>query len=225
MLKIWRNQIDIAIDSPTLISMISERASATIRRAEQDIRGLIVEAATSGEYGVVSSLSGIARRLSDLAEEAVGKSSPVVDAPAPPTIAAKPRAILRPASSLARKASRGEGYPRFQKSRDVLVKIGWSKKERSEYVHKAPKAGVDAVARLVTDLGKGGQIFTTEDLLPVKLGSQDDELPGYQTYICLAWLRHIGVVEQHGREGYSVPREEVMGSVNKAWEALPASRR
>jgi hypothetical protein len=208
-----------------LIFMIGDRVSSTIRKAEQEICGLIAEAATSGEYDVVSRLSGIARRLSELAEEAAHKPLAVGGTPAPPRSGMKLRAIATPVVVTARKTSRKEGYPRFEKSRDVLVKVGWSKKERSEYVHKAPKAGVDAVVRRVVDLGKGARMFTTEDLLPVKLGSGGDELPEYQAYLCLAWLRDIGAVEQHGREGYSVFGEDLVGTVNKAWESLPAAQR
>jgi hypothetical protein len=207
-----------------LASMISDRASSTIRKAEQDIRGLIAEAATGGEYDLVAKLSGIARRLSALAEDAASKPLPVVVAEVPPSAILEPPSA-RLATYARRRTSRKEGYPRFEKARDVLVKIGWSKKERSEYVHKAPKAGVDAVARRVMDLSRGGRIFTTEDLLPVKLSGAGDELPGYQAYICLAWLREIGAVEQHGREGYSVPGDDLMGTVNRTWETLPASRR
>jgi hypothetical protein len=204
--------------------MISDRAANTIRKAETELRGLIAEAAAAGEYDLVSRLSGIARRLSELAEEAASRSAPSATAPATPVVADEPPP-KKPASPAGRRTSRKDGYPRFEKTRDVLVKIGWSKKERSEYVHKAPKAGVDAVARRVMDLGKGGRMFTTENLLPVKLGSGGDELPGYQAYICLAWLREIRAVEQHGREGYSVLGEDVKGTAEKAWEALPASRR
>lgn len=205
--------------------MIGSRASTTIRRSEEDIRGLIAEAATTGEYDLVSRLSGIARRLSELAEEAAGKPSQGGTATIPPGVTVEAPAVAKSAPASARRTSRKQGYPRFEKSRDVLVKVGWSKKERNEYVHKAPKAGVDAVARRVVDLGKGARMFTTEDLLPVKLGSGGDELPGYQAYVCLAWLRDIGAVEQHGREGYSVLCEDLVGTVNKAWESLPASRR
>jgi hypothetical protein len=207
-----------------LIFMIGDRVSSTIRKAEQEIRGLIAEAATAGEYDLVARLSSIARRLSEMAEEAAGKTSPVARAALPPTMADEPPPA-KPASPAGRRTSRKEGYPRFEKTRDVLVKIGWSKKERSEYVHKAPKAGVDAVARRVMDLGKGSRMFTTDDLLPVKLSGGGDELPGYQAYICLAWLRDIGAVEQHGREGYSVPGDDLIGTVSRTWETLPASRR
>lgn len=107
----------------------------------------------------------------------------------------------------------------------MLVKIGWSKKERGEYVHKAPKAGLLAIARRAEEVGREGRMFTTDELLPVRIGSGEDELPGYQGYLCLAWLREIGLVATHGREGYSVVGDDLSGSVNRIWDTLPASRR
>lgn len=205
--------------------MTGERASNAIRQAEQQIREEIAEAATAGTYQLVERLSSIARRLSDMAEEAAATpATGMPSVPATSKAAGKTPKSKRPTRA-GRRTSRREGYPRFERFREALVKIGWSRKGRSEYIHKAPKAGVDAVARRAMDLGKGGQMFTTEDLLPVKLGSGGDDLPGYQAYICLAWLRIIGVVEQHGREGYSVPCDDVVGTVNRSWEALPMSRR
>lgn len=205
--------------------MTGERASNAIRQAEQEIREQIAEAATAGTYQLVERLSSIARRLSDMAEEAAATPAtnmPPLQATSPGT---RKTPTSKPASRAGRRTSRKEGYPRFERTRDVLVKIGWSRKGRSEYIHKAPKAGVDAVARRVMNLGKGGRMFTTEDLLPVKVSGGGDDLPGYQAYVCLAWLRTIGVVEQHGREGYSVPCDDVVGTVNGSWEALPTSRR
>jgi hypothetical protein len=206
-------------------SMIGDRVFRTIQRAELEVRSLLAEAATLGDYEMVSRLSAIARQLSDLAEVAADKPLPVVDGHVPPTRIGGPSTAAMWESPAPRRNSRKEGYPRFLRSRDTLVKVGWSKKEQSEYVHKAPKAGVDAVARRVMDLGQGGRMFTTDELLPVKLSAGGDELPSYQAYICLAWLRDIGVVEQHGREGYSAPRDDLIGTVSRYWDSLSASRR
>jgi hypothetical protein len=204
--------------------MIGDLASNAIRRAEQELRGLIADAAAAGDYGLVSRLSVIARRVAELADEAAG----IPDAAALKLVPASSTAEM-PGGNLEAKETRRRiqkgTYPRFEKTRDMLVKIGWSKKEHSEYVHKAPKAGLDAVARRVMDLGRGGRMFTTEELLPVNLGGGDGELPGYQAYLSLAWLRDIGVVEQHGREGYSVQGDDLIGAVGKNWESLPAMRR
>ena len=198
----------------------------TIRRAEQEIRGQMVEAATASQYELVARLSSIALRLSEMVEETAGKPSRTNQVSATRTPDVPLRApSARPEDPNGRRTSHKRGFPRFERAHDVLVKIGWSKKGRSEYVHKASKSGVDAVARRVMDVGGEGRMFTTLDLLPVKLDSGRDELPGYQTYICLAWLTSIGAVGKHGRKGYSVTATDVMGTVSRAWETLPPSCR
>lgn len=46
-----------------------------------------------------------------------------------------------------------------------------------------------------------GTVVSMDGVLPL---SADDgsEIPDYQSYLCLAWLRSIGVVDQQGKEGY-----------------------
>jgi hypothetical protein len=205
-----------------LMPMIGDRASITIRRAEQDIRGLIAEAATSGEYDLVSKLSGIARHLSDLAEEAAIGAQRGVEVPVVPITKVEPRAVGKSAPPAARRTTRKDGYPRFEKSRDALVKVGWSKKERSEYIHKAPKPALDAVVQRIAELGRGGRTFTADNLPPVRISGGIDEVPSYQTYVCLAWLREVGVIEQHGREGYTVAAADLVAAVSTNWDTLPA---
>ncbi|MBX3372901.1 MAG: hypothetical protein KF817_03640 [Phycisphaeraceae bacterium] len=204
--------------------MVVDRAAEMIRRAEREIRGQIAEAAASGAYGLVDRLSSLARRLADLADEAAGTPEPASAAASPASKGGKPRSGAKRVAASGRKPSRMEGYPRFERSRDTLLKIGWSKKSRTEYVHRAQRAGLDAVVLAVTDLGRNGRVFTTEELLPAVQQTGDSDLPEYQAYVCLAWLRAIGVVEQHGREGYSVPDGDPAVAVGRAWEALPKSR-
>jgi hypothetical protein len=206
----------------TLAPMIRERVSSTIRRAEQDIRGLIAEAATSGDYDLVSNLSAIARRLSALAEEAAANASPTVDVPVAPLALVERKAVGKSAPPSARRTTRKDGYPRFEKARDTLVKVGWSKKERSEYIHKAPKPALDAVVQRIAELGRGGRTFTADNLPPVRISGGTDEVPSYQTYVCLAWLREVGVIEQHGREGYTVAAADLVAAVSTNWDTLPA---
>lgn len=208
-----------------LASMNSDHATTVIRSAEREIRGQIAEAAAAGAYESVDRLSSIARRLAEMAEELAASPGAPDPQSRPAVTCTAESPAPKSAGRSVRKASRKNDYPRFERTRDTLVKIGWSKKGREEYAHKAPKAGVDAVTRRVMDLGKNGHVFTTDDLLPVKLNGGQDELPSYQAYVCLAWLRDIGAVEQHGREGYSVHGNNLMDTVSKSWEALPSSRR
>ena len=82
---------------------------------------------------------------------------------------------------------------------------------------------VEAVTTSVLRLGRGGERFTMEDILPVEdLGG--DPVPHYQCYLILAWLRSIQLVERHGRLGYSVARKiDLTDAVEDCWNRL-ASR-
>lgn len=113
-------------------------------------------------------------------------------------------------------------YPRFQRDRDELVKIGWSKKEKAEYRHKAPKAVVLSVSEILQRRGVGGERFTFEELLPIRDRDTQAELPSYQAYLTLAWLRKENLIVQHGRQGYSLPPNiNLMDALEERWKLLP----
>jgi hypothetical protein len=48
------------------------------------------------------------------------------------------------------------------------------------------------------------------------------EVPSYQAYLVLAWLRKENMITQHGRQGYSLPSAvNLAASVKEQWERLP----
>ena len=101
------------------------------------------------------------------------------------------------------------------------MKIGWSKKERSEYEHKAPRRVVDALTAAITPRSANGKLFTVDDLLPLKDPQDGGDLPGYQVYVALAWLKSARLVKQHGRRGYSVASpSKIEVSVGQQWLLL-----
>jgi hypothetical protein len=52
-------------------------------------------------------------------------------------------------------------------------------------------------------------------------GAADGDSPTYQFYVCLAWLRSVGLVVQHGRQGYTVPDPaKLKSAAGAAWTAL-----
>lgn len=190
----------------------------TLKRCGGEIAGLISEAASRGEFELVVRLGSLAAQISSLADgltPSKGPATPVrpgakatVEAMHPKTVASQ--------------------YPKFTRFDDQLVKIGWSRKEKTEYVHKAPLAAVHDVCAGMESLGKTGRRFGTEKLLSVaaKSSSSGEERPLYQLYVCLAWLRAISLVEQHGRNSYSIKApSQLRSSVNRAWETLPAFNR
>jgi hypothetical protein len=114
-------------------------------------------------------------------------------------------------------------YPKFRREDDKLVKIGWSKSERSEYRHRVPRYVAESVLAAISkiDLGKGP--FTVEEILPIPDPHGGAEVPQHQIYIAIAWLKAEGVLMQHGRDGYSLL---VKGAPEKLlderWAQLPA---
>ena len=85
-----------------------------------------------------------------------------------------------------------------------VVKLGWSKREKKPYEHRAPKCIIDLVSAKLQLVGSGGRRFTTDDLVPLSDPEGRGEVPTYQVYLCLAWMRTEGLVKQHGRQGYSL---------------------
>jgi hypothetical protein len=116
---------------------------------------------------------------------------------------------------------RRKAFPRFEREEDKLVKIAWSKRDRKEYEHKAPRS----VADLLLDHIKGrkgvGVRFVADDVFPMK-DLKKREIPSYQAYLALAWLVHEGVITKFGREGYSLkPSSANSARLTELWEALP----
>lgn len=113
-------------------------------------------------------------------------------------------------------------YPFFGRDRDRLVKVGWSKKNKQEYEHRVPREAVTAfVSHLATNV-RNGDLFEVERLLPMQDSSGDD-IPAYQVYVTLGWLRTLGVVNKHGRDGY-VLRDDSLedGVLDRLWNTLPS---
>jgi hypothetical protein len=108
-----------------------------------------------------------------------------------------------PAPLRHRGRSRKNEYPKFLREGQSLVKIGWSKSDKKPYEHRAPKRVLDVLVAALLELGQGGRRFTTDELLPLRDGK--DDIPSYQAYLTLAWLRAEHLVRQHGRQGYSLP--------------------
>jgi len=103
---------------------------------------------------------------------------------------------------------------------DELVKIGWSKAGRKEYQHRAPHGLLVALQKALLDASSARKLFTM-DTLERYLAAND--VPGYQAYAWLAWLRYAGLVKQHGRQGYTLVKAATFQTdIEKALVELPA---
>ena len=173
------------------------------------------QAARSGDYDLLGRLTRWARTVGELVREAANAEPSNPD----PGVSR-----LEPASRPTRRKPRGtnSAYPKFVRRKDQLIKIGWSKKSKREYQHKSPQSVTACVCDALIRIAAASKLFSTEELFPV-FAPDDTEIPSYQAYLCLAWLRHEGLVTKEGRQGYAVPdpKNLVNSAVEPRWLALP----
>ena len=218
-----------------------EEASGVLRGAEQELRAILVQAAECGEYDHLPQIAEWAKLLSVALGNAPAidpvppRSHLVLPAPADNGVhdqsaevrtkaePAGPRKVKGGRRKKAKKAStRKSGYPQFVREGDSLVKIAWSKSESRPYEHKAPKGVLRALSRALAQAGEGGERFTMEELLPLKNIEDRSDIPAYQAYLVLAWLRSVSLIIQHGRQGYSLPKGvDVERESDSRWNELP----
>jgi hypothetical protein len=167
------------------------KAQAALAKCESELRTLLAEAASSGDYDGVLKLTSWARAVAGLA----GTAS------MPATKTVTPSVVGR-----TRKKGGAGSYPRFVRRGDGLVKIGWSKREKTIYEHKTTLSAVEGVASIVKKKGADGRIFQISALLPCHEADGETIVPDYQVYLIVAWWRSVGLLEQHGRQGYSIPK-------------------
>lgn len=194
-----------------------DEAVEVVRDAEHRIRKLAANAIEAGEYELSEALIGLASSLAalpparDTASAAASTSERAysVESVAPGAGRVAPG-----------RTKRGQ-YPRFRKTGEMLVKTGWSRTGRSEYEHRAPIRVLSQLVDRLAVSGRKARVFTLEELLP--LTAEDGiEVPTYQAYLCLAWLRSKDIVLQHGRRGYSILSEATLSrDVKAALQDLP----
>ena len=180
-------------------------AAKRMQSCEHELRELAAQAVKDGDYAAV-------RRITDWAETIRTLM---------PDVSADGAGRKRGASPRRPRIGAGK-YPRFFRSKDQLVKVGWSKKTKDEYHHYAPRRVVDALVESVKLACAGGSVFASNDVLPLRDESVNGSFPDYQVYLALAWLRQSGLIESKGRRGaYTLQSDEPIASaVAGAWSGL-----
>lgn len=217
-----------------------EKAVRLIRQLEAKLQGLLGEAANAADYDGVQLVTSLARSAAELAAKVEQGEAPVAesqpsrgqgtgDCPVSPDVrtAAEPRP--RPTKTKrssqkkrTRRSRRGANreYPKFFWRGGHLVKVAHSKKT-GHYSHRAPEKALWSVVRAVVGLGAGGKLFTAEAMMETE-GADGSEVPTYQAYLVLGWLKHEALIEPEGRQGYRVTTEGPLeGAARKKLAALP----
>jgi hypothetical protein len=213
-----------------------------VRNVEAMTQKIIIACVERGDYETIAQLIPLAQQLRNLAavreeggygrvfqagvaggDDAGNKVvSSATAAPATEAVAGDSRPA--PYSTRRGNVKPEHRYPLFYRSRSGLVKIGWSKKKKAEYRQTAPWEAVQAVVRAIEQRGGSGEKFDFGELLPVR-AENGNEVPKYQAYVVLAWLRHEHLVTQHGRQGYSLPKAGRLSDLAAdLLERVPAER-
>lgn len=205
---------------------MSERAVEILRHAENSLRSLVAEAAASGDYKRVFQLASWAQAVADLVRTPTsGESGTLTKSePSIQTFGVEERHSSKRQSAriVTRRGDSRKAYPRFFHKGDQLIKVGWSKREKQEYQHRASLTVLKALASALAKIGADGRLFSTDEFVPLKNPTENTEIPTYQVYVCLALLKQSGLVDQHGRQGYSIPQvPEFSQAVENAWRKLP----
>ncbi len=198
-----------------------ERGTELLRRLEQDLRVLVREAASTGDYESVMALTFWARSIASLIARRLEQATAVLAEADDVQLFPANRSRDKKASTARRKPAKGE-YPRFLRQANNLVKVGWSRRGKEEYEHKVSEGIVMLIARGIAKAGLNGELTPTEKFLSAVTSEGAAEVPEYQVYVVLAWLRSLGLVTQHGRRGYTISQpNDLTPQVRSFWEQLP----
>ena len=201
-----------------------QRALPLLTDAEESLRKLIQQSLEADQYGDVARLAEVAALISRaIAILKAASSTPsergTTERSGPQeTLSRGPEQdrSLRPST-----AGGAMGYPRFERDEDEILKVGWSKQKRKEYVHRAPRSVIWALARILRARSVPESRFMTTEILPL-VNDGRGEVPSYQVYLALAWLRGVGAISGNGREGYLADAVGISDeNVEALWEALP----
>lgn len=196
---------------------VIQRAKGVLADAEKVLRELMQEELASQRYSELAELAKMADGLLRLAGGATAHPTwqPRSDALSPLEDAATTTAART------RKASVKPVFPRFERHADKLVKVGWSKRQRKEYEHRAPRAAILAFTVHLGSRTMASKPFVVDTLLPA-YDAAGDEIPNYQVYLALGWLRQLRIIIKRGREGYLRTANPLDGSVfDTLWLQTP----
>lgn len=206
---------------------LRDRMLAILGTAEAGLAGLAAEAAAQRAYVNAALLLEAARQIQEIGRDTFRESGDRRPAAAdtklnqPPTPIPQSQPGGRPTTG--RKPKKAD-YPKFYREGDTLIKVGWSKSEGSEYEHKCPRRVLDVLVAELTRIAGPGKRFVMDKVLPLRDPDGGTEFPTYQPYLALAFLRQSGLIEQHGRSGYSIPKpKSIAADTSDAWIGI-ASR-
>ena len=185
--------------------------------AEANILGELAKAVRDGDLNSVEAVRPVIEELRQVKKRLTGGHSELaVSANNGSTSQSSSKSNGK--ARLRRIKSSGSKYPRFEIRNETLYRIAWSRKQKSEYEHKVPKGSVIEIAQAMDSLTEADQRPVAVDKIVGKVGrSTSVQIPQYQIYLVVGWLRQLGAIEQIGRDGYRIP-SGMSRTVLKNWD-------
>lgn len=198
----------------------SKRLAEALNRAEAEIRQLGAEAFKSGDdkgagqaRDIVVAFKGLRAQLNGHHAQPAGTSAPAATKKTKRTKQTKARTRKR----------RGSTYPIFKVRNGSLIRVGWSKKGKSEYEHKASRETFDRTVAAMAEIAATGSGPFTADQIIERVNDSNNSFPGYQIYVVIGLLRDHGCIEQVGRDGYMIP-DDLSNRATHVWKRLSGIR-
>ncbi|MCK4795529.1 MAG: hypothetical protein KAV87_67990 [Desulfobacteraceae bacterium] len=188
-----------------------------LNKTESDIQKVIIEAAQAGDYRSVDMARAAAVNIKNIRTQISNPAS---------------KAEIRPAKSVARiekkastKKRKKSDYPKFKVKNETLIRIGWSRKQRREYTHKAPRFVFEQTVKAMTALSQSGAgPFLAENIIEQANSNESEAIPSYQIYVIIGLLKQTNCIKQVGRDGYIIPQDLVKKTEEK-WVELSNRRK
>jgi len=194
----------------------NEQVRQIADEAEKKVRELIGRAIADGSYDEVERMMGVVRQFADIGQ---GFSSVTVKGKAALAIPSRGGKMQSGRKHrLVKRRTRGKQPTRFYRDGKELVKEGPSSGGSGRYRHRAPKHLLDTLIEQIRKIADSDSMFVIEDILKA---DGVEGTPTYLVYVCMAWLVSTGLVQRHGRQGYSVASAaDLQNAVEQKWALL-----
>jgi hypothetical protein len=201
-----------------------EQAALILQQTERSLRSLIETALSEQRYSEVAAIATIVDAVAKLQGQQTADDK-ATEKPGMTNVALSRVHGNRPKAATAtgreRRAAKAAEYPRFERDGDKLVKLGWSKRDERIYEHRAPREVVFLVSTAISGKVKPKTVFTMDHVLPIK-DARGQEVPSYQAYLALGWLRSLGIINRKGKEGYTLTNGTLDGpTLQRLWTSIP----
>jgi hypothetical protein len=202
-----------------------QRTLKILNDSEAALAALAGEAAKEASYDAAAFLIDLAKDVANLASKGRTQLDPAARTSIQQTTghpATTPTITPMAYFPIKGRPKKGQ-YPKFLREGNNLVKLGWSPSEKAEYEHKSPRKTLPLLIVAISKIGSNGKRFSMDKVLPLVDPTDGNRVPDYQVYLCLAWLKNLGFLTRHGRQGYSLTtRAPIEALIETHWAALPA---